>query len=517
MKSKKLKTFFLILISYFILLILLVAAESASPDASITSLPLAIWYSLVTMTTVGYGDLFPVSVAGKLIGILFLLLSAGALTALISIGVSWLTGSGIPKYKLKKLKNKKIYIFDSCDDASVCLSENIHSNDNNAVSIFSSDSTRTDTGNTLYLSLPVLEILRNLNCNENNCTVIFTSDDALERYSHCEIPDGIKVVCKTLIIPEQLTQSLQFYDRSELCASFYWQKNPLLLDEKCVVIIGFENLGRKILEYALENCILSPVRVVNYHVFGDASQFISDHPYLSPSVSINEKSSSTDSLFIHDESWNSSCKLLQTADRIIFCSDDENINLSNYQRLKTYFPTDAKLFLYNTGILNSEIRSFGSDSEIYTSEAVLHAGLEQTGRLMHEIYSSGSGNTDIPSWDNLPAFTRRSNYASAQHIYEKVRYLLNDSSITVLSKSILKNAYAKYSELKKDGNDIFRKIEHERWVRFHLMYNWCYSPNRNNSHREHPLLIPYESLTPEDQAKDDYAWEFIDVLANYID
>ncbi|XP_031563243.1 potassium voltage-gated channel protein Shal-like isoform X2 [Actinia tenebrosa] len=45
-------------------------AESAYPDTNFTSIPATFWYTIVTMTTLGYGDLVPESIVGRLTGAL---------------------------------------------------------------------------------------------------------------------------------------------------------------------------------------------------------------------------------------------------------------------------------------------------------------------------------------------------------------------------------------------------------------------------------------------------------------
>lgn len=66
-------------------------AERDAPDASITSFPDALWWSVVTITTVGYGDYTPVSQTGRLIT-LGLMIGGMALIGVITATLaSWIT------------------------------------------------------------------------------------------------------------------------------------------------------------------------------------------------------------------------------------------------------------------------------------------------------------------------------------------------------------------------------------------------------------------------------------------
>jgi voltage-gated potassium channel Kch len=52
---------------YFLLLEVLVICERNNPEAHIQTLGDALWYSLVTLSTVGYGDVIPVSTPGHVV------------------------------------------------------------------------------------------------------------------------------------------------------------------------------------------------------------------------------------------------------------------------------------------------------------------------------------------------------------------------------------------------------------------------------------------------------------------
>jgi len=51
--------------------------EQYAPDANITSASDALWYVIVTISTVGYGDRFPVTNDGRLVGVLIIVIGVG--------------------------------------------------------------------------------------------------------------------------------------------------------------------------------------------------------------------------------------------------------------------------------------------------------------------------------------------------------------------------------------------------------------------------------------------------------
>jgi voltage-gated potassium channel len=70
--------------------ILILQEESRSPDANITTGGDALWWGIVTITTVGYGDFYPVTALGRITAVFVMFAGIGIIGALASILASLL-------------------------------------------------------------------------------------------------------------------------------------------------------------------------------------------------------------------------------------------------------------------------------------------------------------------------------------------------------------------------------------------------------------------------------------------
>jgi voltage-gated potassium channel len=81
----------LVLASVFVL-----QFEGKDPNANITTGGDALWWAWVTITTVGYGDFYPITTAGRIVGFFVMLTGIGIIGALASIFASLLVAPSDP-------------------------------------------------------------------------------------------------------------------------------------------------------------------------------------------------------------------------------------------------------------------------------------------------------------------------------------------------------------------------------------------------------------------------------------
>lgn len=513
MKRKKLIYVFAAIAAYFLLLFVLITTEKNAPGASITGIGPAIWYSLTTLTTVGYGDMYPVTACGRLIGALFQILSIGLLVVIITAMVSLVRGKLLPLVLLTFRRRRHWFIFAQTNLRSRLIADAIARENKKAVILFCDDGSDHDLllPFTCIAQTPVQLIA--FQKGRGSATVFALSDDPSE---NDRLADALKdAPCQVCVMtgyePDRLSDKLVLFNPYDICARLYWAAYPVTSPDEVIVLVGDGKYSQAMLEQALIFNVIAPDQHLTYHVIGDFSVFKRNHPYL------DQAFTRIDQLIFHEGSWNEDLDILKDADRIIFCHDDPARSMEELTQLKRYCPSKAVIYVRGAAPLDG-FTAFGSPQTLYRPEYVLRSDLYQMAIRLHRIYQDSVDNA--PGWESLSGFLRRSNLASADHLLMKVRILLNDAAgeteagSVLPSRDILNRAAKAYRMLGDEDLETCRRIEHERWMRFHLMNNWQYAPVRDNERRLHPLLCPYDELSLTDQLKDNYAWELIETLAS---
>jgi len=95
--------------------IVMYLVESPHPDSQINSMLDAVWWTVSTSTTVGYGDIIPVTETGKIIAIFYMFFGIGMLAIFLSV-----LGTSFYKNRFEKeekeISHAQRLILDRMDD-----------------------------------------------------------------------------------------------------------------------------------------------------------------------------------------------------------------------------------------------------------------------------------------------------------------------------------------------------------------------------------------------------------------
>ena len=491
---------------FVLLLFLLVAAESGAPEATIVSFPTAAWYALTTLTTVGYGDLYPVTAAGRAIGVLLQLMSLGVLGAVFGMLFSFLSGRTLPLWRLWRLRRRTWYVFSAPTAEALALARALREEDPRRVLLFpvTGGEPLPDVG--MGLSLSIADI-----CQRKS--------PQTEGYLFCIGPEGAenerlasefgsrftRVCCESDVHMEQLPPQQVRFSLPTCCGRLYWDRFPLTGPRERIVLIGDGPYAWALLEQGLLRNVIAPEQAVCYTVFGPFDPFRRNHPFLYQTVSDTPKAD-RDCVRFPAGPWNGDPAYLLEADRIVLCCESEADTRQIASDLLRYFPVQTNLHARLSSPF-SGVATFGSAEELFTPALILREDLDRTAVKLHERYRQS--NPSAPAWGDLSDFLRRSNLASADHLSVKKGILSQDAARSDLSYATLYDVFAAASG---PARQRYRRIEHERWMRFRLLNGWQYGPVRDDARRLHPLLIPFDRLSEADQAKNDYAWELLRLI-----
>lgn len=504
---------------YAALLTVLYFAESGDSGATIRTFGDAVWYSIVTMTTVGYGDVTPVTPLGHAVGIVFLFLATGIMVTLLSAAVSFVTSELIPLYLLGFQRRRNWYYFADYGVESNALAADICREDPDAVIIYGEkrdEHSEAPDYPCFFMNASLARIVARKKRAGTKCRVFLMRENDIGVNSRASSLHSlpVEVYARTTNGHDKLSGNINFFHSYDCCARQYWRSRPLCRSERTIVLIGFGNYGRSILERAILTNVLSVDQCVQYHIFGDAEEFLSLHYRLGEVFSLNQASDTRDSLFFHSGFWGERREILETADRVIICDDDVQAGWSVYWNLQQYFRIRGRVDLRN----NREapgVSYFGTNEEIYTLRNIMRTDLNRAAIAINDIFRRSVSYPTL-DWNELDDFHRQSKIVAADHLNMKVRVLLGDETITDLSPAAAERAYQKYRETKSTERENYRRLDYMRWLRFYTFYNWSYGPAHDEAKRQHPMLCGYEKLTEEQKRERDAAWELLGQIAKEL-
>ena len=107
-KSELIVTFFVVFLLIIIASSLIYEFEKEAQPEKFSSIPISMWWAVVTLTTVGYGDVYPVTAMGKILSSVIALLGIG----LFALPAGILSSGMVEELQSKKGGNESNYIND---------------------------------------------------------------------------------------------------------------------------------------------------------------------------------------------------------------------------------------------------------------------------------------------------------------------------------------------------------------------------------------------------------------------
>ena len=225
----------------------------------------ALWWAVVTVTTVGYGDITPSTLSGKIIGVIIMFFGIG----LTGILTATLAGFFIEEREMKK---KGLKAVDEVRHFIICgwnergeeiyeeLRADLKTHNKSIVLIADIDESPRPEDKFFYFvkGEPNKETLKKANCKEAD-TVIVLLDDRLDPYSQ-----DAKVILTTLTIKS-------LYPESYVCVELKNSKNLEYLKNARAdeIIIGGEISAKLLVQAALDHGVTEVVSELLTNRYGN--------------------------------------------------------------------------------------------------------------------------------------------------------------------------------------------------------------------------------------------------------
>ncbi|MBR1629483.1 MAG: hypothetical protein IJ679_09540, partial [Lachnospiraceae bacterium] len=462
---------------------------------------------------------YPVTPAGRMIASIFLVLGIGLLGFFVGFMAEFLARIR-PIIVLSFNVEKPWYIFTDKSPYAIVFAENLKAVRPDAMIIYAENTDETKASKSISVNWTVKELLErrgslydaHVMCMKENEMENFLDSMAL---SDIDVP----IICLASFTPVHHPMNINFFSITDCTARMFWQQFSVRKRTETIVLIGFGETGRVILDRALELNVFHEAQNIRYHIFGDAGEYCRNRKRLSDVVSLNKFTEDRDCVFFHENLWNSDEALLAEADRIILCSDTEKENISILHTIQKFFSISGEVYIYNSNV-GSVATPFGQTRDVLTPAFVLHNTLSDMALCRHELYRfqfRGAG--EIPMWEDLNSLVKDMNYAATDHITIKTWMLIGDEApskpFDEIESEILRKAGAAFMAADEQERKRLRQIEHNRCLRFYKLHNYQYGEFVDDEKRINPLVKPFEELSEAEWPLVDTGWMLLDELASH--
>ena len=340
------------------------------------------------------------------------------------------------------------------------------------------------------------------------------------------------------------------FDENRILARYTLARDPLfvLADARAqaqvhAVVIGFGDLGEKLLDQVMLTSIagslgLPRVTVLDRHATQREREFRARRPAVLDNLNITflDLDIGLDPLegACVPPSFGRLVELEQSIGitAILLALPTDAANLSAALLLRRHRERNATLaapIFYRSRLLPGESDVLGAGAGIPATgrfvpmraplDALLREVADPDGRdalaqALHQSYLQGPQQSEqgATAWQLLSEPLRRANIRAADHLPAKLWSLGFDID------GLLPGQIPAFDQAAKDwlfgglggmpapqaaaAIAALARLEHDRWSIERKLDGWSYAPVRDDARRHHPLLVPWQELSPDQKAKD---------------
>ena len=156
------------------------------------------------------------------------------------------------------------------------------------------------------------------------------------------------------------------------------------------------------------------------------------------------------------------------------------------------------------GLAARQLVPFGPIDDLLEAMGFLDDEVDALAKAFHEAnraLATGQSRSNLP-WEELDESYREANRRLVAHIPAKLASAGYDVDRWLSSARDNRLPHIEGFAADADTRTALAALEHDRWMTERRLSGWRYAPERDNTRRHHPHLVPFEDLPADVQAFD---------------